>query len=344
MVECFNVVNPILQELSQENAEFPVLLFSHADCAGTQYPPEGTFNFWGQDFGHQVPFRDIRSLYVPNHAILEVFSKNGDGYWSVVGPQIVPDVSSTLAFWRPFEEHGCLDPNGDCGKRVRLNLDDTVGRMRIVRPQIWNKVLADYGARGQQLMLNGTAYQIDHDALYADLCEEGQDLVNCSCHNAYQTILTEHNQAQLKSAVNLIDPACDPSRHYVPSGARVASGSDRECREMMSAQIEAGTFPTLDNGGSSVYFCGGLAYENTFQTGSTDPLSRWDDEEETVREARLMGSMAGTSAQNVAYYVIGALFALALLMLAYHYMFQARAKVGHRPGGSRRRRPKRRPR
>jgi len=337
MSTCKEVVNAILEELAPVNAQFPLLMFSETNCQGVRYPPEGDFNLWGQYLGVPVTttvagkpvttvevrpetlgMSQIKSIYVPPQSVLELWATGGDGYYSLTGQQLIQDLDAMLAAWRNWDDSPCITGTVNCGNRVvwKVGEGEPIERMRIHNPVPWTAVLANLAANKQTVQLHGTTYAINNDTLYQDICVEGQDSFACECHNAWQELLAVHSAAATQSFVNILQNGCNPLTQFVPSGAPVGDVTTTECQQQINAQLVTGTFPTLSVGGPQLYICAGQTYINAFENGTLDLPSRLDDDEDDDLEAMEMTR----NTPGYAYWVMGALLVLGLLMLLFHML------------------------
>lgn len=315
---CMDVINPLLQAEAAENAQFPLWLFSGPNCTGTRYPPEGEFNLWGQylDFA-TFGFNEVRSAYVPPQALLELWATGDEGYFSVTGPSVLPDLRAQLGFWRNWDDSPCLSNQVNCGNRVVWTLNNPVAKMRISLPVNWNLTLANLAAQKETLSVSGFTYEIDNDALYGELCYEGQTRVPCNCFNSYQQILANHATSATNSFINVLQEGCDPLGQYVPTGALVGEVTPVECQRQIQAQLENGTFPTLDRGGPEIYICAGKSYVNTNSDGSFDRLARFDDDEDDKLELQ---EMSNSNSSNTGWWIMGGLLIFAALLLVFYFL------------------------
>ncbi len=282
MDSCLQLLRPLLQNLAQENKQFPCLLFEKSGCQGAMYPPVNGFNAWNQYLKQSdVGFSTIGSMYIPPHAVLQLWSTDGSGYYELHGQQVVIDTPSSLTFWRNWDDTPCL--SGQCGKKIDWQFS---GIQRLfIKTNSWQDYLYTLGSHKKTLQIGGTPLSFNMDQFFTDLC--ARDTLGqyaCQCHNAWQEIITQHAASAAHSYVNLLPNGCDPATHYVPSQANVAIGTDRECLEMIQAQIAAGTFPTLSNGGTATYICNNQMYVNTFDSGGTNPTASFDDAEDASKE------------------------------------------------------------
>lgn len=317
---CMEVINPILQKNAPINAQFPFLFFSEPLCQGKRYPPEGAFNLWEQTLSaDQIGFSEIRSVYVPPQSQVELFAVGGDGYYSVIGPQVIPDTESQLAFWRNWDDSPCFSGETNCGNRVIWKLASAggvVARLRVHNPVSWTETLAILAAKKAPVKLNGVTYPVDNDALYQGLCTDGQDRFQCDCHDAFREIQIQHPGSVNNSYVNILQNGCNPLSQFVPSGALVGQVNATECQNQINSQLKSGTFPTLNNGGNPLYICSGISYLNAYEDGTLDTLARFDDDEDDVLEAREMTSVA----PSYSLWIMGGLLLLALFMIMFYYL------------------------
>lgn len=348
MQQCLEYLDPILQDYAPDNAQFPLYMFSDFNCQGVRYPPEGEFNLWYQYLGEPrtvstpqgdvqvvqvtpatLGMTEIKSVYVPPQSVLEMWAPNDEGYFSVVGPQIITDTQAYLSAWRNFDDSPCgSDELAYCGNRVNWSVGDgqPIYRMRITSAVPWTNLLARLASDQQPLALNGKAYPVDNDALYADICPGNGEDFNCECQNAYDEILLNHPGAANQTYVNVLPNGCDPTTQFAPSQALVGTGTSYECQNQINAQLQSGTFPTLSQGGPQQYVCAGLIYLNAYDDGSTDVLARFDDFEDDRLEAQEMHS----STPAYAYWLAGAFGVLALLLVLVGSIHQGDMKAKER--------------
>jgi hypothetical protein len=325
MSSCQDFLNPILNELALDNAQFPLLMFSENNCQGQMYPPVGEFNLWNQDLKENtIGFNQINSIYVPPQVVLEMWSKNQDGYYSVTGPQIISNTNAQIASWTHWDGTPCNDGEPHCNKKVNWNFNGELDRVRIVIQIPWTVMLHNFASNKQSLQMNGTVFPVNNDVLFDEICKNPQNRFTCYCHAAYQEILEFHAAAADSSYVNLLQNGCDPTTQYVPSKALVAQGTAAECNAMIQAQLETGTFPTLSTKrGQANYICANQIYTNAFNDGITDPLARIDDNEDDVLENQEMTSMT----PSYAYWVVGILLLFGALLF-FIYLLQRSLKYG----------------
>lgn len=293
------VVNSILQPLAPNNSQFPYLFFNNKNCLGKRYPSEGEFGLWNQDLSRElVGFDNIVSLYVPPHAILEMWSTgDGDGYCAIQGPNIISNTGAYVTFWRHYDDSPCFPTEIHCGKRVGSNNGWRFGidfaRIRITWNTSWVTMLHDLASNKQPLTFGGIQYNVDNDALFNQICPHPYDRFSCNCHSAYQLILKNHFDAAESSYVNLLQNGCNPNTMYVPSKANVGSVSSQECTAQINAQLNTGTFPTIDNGGSTFYICAGKTYVNGFKDPNSDPTNKNSLELEPDNESNTIPIIIG---------------------------------------------------
>jgi len=312
MATCEDVLNPLLTELASINAQFPLLLFSENNCQGKMYPPVGEYNLWNQYIDvNTIGFSEINSLYCPPQTLLQVWSKNQQGYYSVTGPQTIPNTNAQLASWVHWDGSPCNPGETYCNKKVNWTFDQDIYRLRIVIQIPWTVMLHNMAANKQPLQMNGTVFTVNNDALFAEVCRNPGNRFLCHCYDAYQVILAQHAAAASSSYVNLLQNGCNPLAQYVPTGALVGQGTPEECTTMIQAQLLTGTFPTLGTPNAPInYICANQIYVNAFKDGAVDPLARVDDSEDDLLEKQEMNS----TTPSYAYWIIGVLLLLAFLM------------------------------
>lgn len=332
------VVNATLQQLAPLNAQFPLLLYNRKSCTGQRYPEEGSFGLWNQDlnFDH-VGFDTIVSLYVPPHALLEMWSTgDGDGYYSVQGPTIISDTGSLLAFWHHYDNSPCFSTEVHCGKRVggihgwRLGVD--FSRMRITWNTSWVSLLHNFASNQHPLTFGGINYPVNNDALFDELCPDPTNRFSCNCHSAYQQILDQHAAAADGSYVNILQNGCNPATMYVPSAAQVGVGTSQECTVQIHAQLSTGTFPTIDNGGPQFYICSGRVYVNAYSTDANldrevfaaqrRPTACQRNQATDQAELEVSPSASSPSFPTYAWYILGALLVVIVFLGLFYGLYQ----------------------
>ena len=274
------------QTYAQNNSQFPCLLFSGSQCTGTRYPPIGGFNAWETSLtATDIGFSTIKSILIPPQITVQIWSPSMKNYYEAIGSQTIIDAQSQLAFWRNFDGTDCAASQSACGKAVHWTFGSDPQQLSSLKFhftyfQGWNQLLYTSASNKQNLMIGSTEYSMNYDQFFAQLCANNpNNTYACQCHDAYFAIVTQHSAAADQSYVNLLQNGCDPSSQFVPTGANVGTGTDQECLNMINAQIQTGTFPTLSTKGSSQqYICNNQVYANAFNTGATNQTSYLSDE------------------------------------------------------------------
>lgn len=304
-----DVVNTVLQPLAPKNAQFPLLLYNNKNCTGKRYPDEGEFGLWNQDLSLDlIGFDNILSLYVPPHAILEMWSVgDGDGYYAIQGPAIVSNTGALLAFWRHYDDSPCFPTEQHCGKRVGTNNGWRFGvdfaRIRVTWNSSWVRLLHTLASNKQPLSFGGTQYNVNNDNLFNSICPHPYDRYSCQCHSAFQLILKDHFDAAENTYVNLLQNGCNPDTMYVPSQANIGAVTKQECTAQINAQLATGSFPTLDKGGPEYYICAGELYLN----GIKDPESAEKNKEAQDNQSNTV----------ILFVVIGVVVAICIFVFIY---------------------------
>ena len=313
----FIVVNEVLEKSAlNNNAQFPYLFFSGVNCTGLSYPTtEDRSPLWNQDLtASLIGFSTIASLYVPPHAKLEMWnSVNGDGYYAVQGPVIIPNTAAQLAVWSNYDGSPCLESSKACGTRVGNNkgwiLGVNIFRMRITWNTSWTQFLHDSASNHQRVQMGDSTYSIDYDALFNEICPDPLSRYSCNCHSAYQDLLIKHPAAANQSFVNITPNGCNSNTMYVPSKANIGTGTTQECLQMINAQLKSGTFPTLSNGGQTLYPCATKLFVN----GTVDNT-------QALKTVSVESSSSSSSGLYV-YYIIGAVTLMLLLFMLFMTRF-----------------------
>lgn len=270
MDACYQLINPILESLSLDNAQYPMLFFSGEGCTGKMYPPEGSFNLWDQDINEStVGFSTIRSMIIPPQTTLKIWSPNNESYYSIGGLSIIPDTSAYLANWSRWDGTVCNSTDVYCGKKINWRLGVDIMRC-IPHNYPWYSYLAINAVGNRTLSLSTpsgykSTYNFDYDTLYDELCKDSTNPA-CGCHEAYHELLANHPTSVKQSYVNITPNRCNPVINYVPTGANVGNNSISECTNMINAQLKAGTFPTLSKGGPMIYNCANRSFQNSYET------------------------------------------------------------------------------
>ena len=313
---CLDVLQPLLATQGANNAELPFYLWEYPGCTGTRYPAEGQFPNWEQYLEPGfINLGKIRSLFIPHQASLQMFAPT-DGYYSVDGPAIIADTTAYLSLWGHYNNTPCFETDSDCGKQIVWNIADTpaaIARMRVLRPVSWNGELHFRALAKIPLQLDQFTLPINNDELFNTLCRPGQTRWQCECHNAFQELLRDHLVAYRQSFVNLMNNACNSATDYVPSNALQGIGSPYQCAQMIRAQLEAGTFPTLDRGGEATYVCDGQSYVNANSDGTVPAPPTTDDVDEAARELAEVAPM-WSGVPTAGYWVLGSLLLFAGLL------------------------------
>jgi hypothetical protein len=319
--QCLAVLTPLLTALGPQNSQWPCLLFSEAHCQGEMYPPVGSFNDWNKHLTRlDIGFETIGSVFVPPQIILQMWTPNNGNTYTAPGQQVIIDTASQMAFWRNWDDSTCESPQSACGTKVNWTFGTDANSLYklIMIPLNWNATLTTYGATKQPFQIGPNTIPMNLDQFFSETCASNDPAYTtaCLCQNAYINIIENHNTSANQSYVNLLQNGCNPSSQFVPSQANIAVGTTDECLEMMNAQIAAGTFPTLSNGGPANYICNNQIYVNAYSTGSTSALAFADDFEDDQIEQTEMNSQT----PPYAYIILAVLLFVAILLVLFYFL------------------------
>lgn len=310
---CYEPLAAILFPLAKTNSQLPLLIFSEPNCTGSVYPPAGGLLELGARITrNDVGFESVRSLYVPPHVTLQVWSGAMTHYFAVIGPAIVPDTSALIAAWGYRGDLPCPKGQGICGQKVDFRLgpgEAQIGALTLL-VENWQDFLAN-AASAQIRPALGPLWEFpfDFDAfMMKEYCAADATRAACGCVNAYQDLLQNHPLSVNDSYINIMPNSCNPLTQYVPTGARIGVGSKDECLQMIRAQLNEGTFQTAANGGPSEILCNYFTIPNDGQVANTT-------------SALLLDAQA-TNEANILIYVLVAVLAAVLVLIMIRIAFR----------------------
>lgn len=319
--QCLAVLTPLLTALGPQNSQWPCLLFSEPHCQGQMYPPSGSFNAWNKYVTESdIGFHTIGSAFIPPQIVLQLWTPNKRLTYVAPGQQVIIDTDSQLAFWRNWDDSACETTQASCNTKVNWTFgtrDNSLDKL-IMIPLNWNLTLASYGATKQSFQIGPNTIPMNLDQFFSETCTSNDPNYTsaCLCQNAYMNILENHNTSANQSYVNLLQNGCNPTTQFVPSQANVAIGTTDECLQMMNAQIAAGTFPTLSNGGPTNYICNNQIYVNAYNNGSPSAFAYADDfEDDQIEQSEMVSQNPA-----YAYIILGTLIFVACLFFLFYYL------------------------
>ena len=326
---CQDIVLKILQSDIQHLSEFPFLLFQGIDCQYDMYPKPGDFPEWDTTLS-QIPLDQIGSVYIPPHALLELRSRSGL-VASIKGPATISNMEAYMIFWEATNYAECDDTsNPDCHKKVRFGLteSDPILNLCVSRRMTWDQYLHNLASRNQQLMIAEYPVTVDFDRFFDRICANPKPGYHCECFDAHQQLLTDFPGISDQLYVNNLPNGCDPTKHYMPTQAKIGTQSKEECLTMLKSMIRTGKFKTLDDGGDKMFSCGGTSFQNTNRSG----LSRnamFDDIEEQLIESSEMSS--NETYFILVYVLIGILLFTFIVLIFYSFEQLHARRIIHGP-------------
>ena len=281
MMKCHDIILPILKE--KVEFEFPYMLFQENNCQGALF--DNQHPSWGVDI--EIQKKKIGSLYVPPHAILQVFdSKNNLA--EIHGPSTLSHTQASLLFWK----HG-----PDQGKKINWN---EISKIHVKRTKTWEKYLHDIAIRKKTVQYQGKTIEFDFDSFFRRICPSKK--YKCQCHDAFQTF--SQNHPRVPPLINNLSNECDPDRHYVPSKMKIGTQSEKECQDMFHKMVKHNTLETNENG-PELFHCGGKVYSNASKRGIIDKNEIYDDIEDHELEQK---EMPNKSIPSIVIYLLLGLF------------------------------------
>jgi hypothetical protein len=286
----------ILQSIAPN--EFPIIMYQNTNYIGT---PELIF-----DLDNKITQNDVKSLYVPGHLRLDIFSNDGKKT-CIYGPVSIPNLAALMLFW-------------DDGSRVAFSddlFDSQISHIIPKRITNWNLYLHNLLSKQRDLMVNQETIKFDKDAFFQQICANGSIGYKCDCFNSYLELSSQHPNMELY--IDLLNPKCQPSHQYTHSKSLIASNAkNREelCVSMFNKMITHETLKPWESGGPEYFICDSKYYNNVI---IPDKNKRFDDETDKLIELAEMPS-------NIAfvYFLLILLFFLVVYMVVFacHYLNQ----------------------
>ena len=305
-----DIVFDILQEKARQHEEFPFLFFESANYHGTRYPAQNEFPNW-QVYLDWTDLRleKIDSMYVPPHAILEVFSVQSS-LAVIPGPALITKNSAYPIFWRNPDDSECNTQfNPVCGTKVQWNLDH-IKTFFVKRRKNWKQFLHDSASRKIPLTLKGKPIHIDMDAFFDKICPS--PFYNCQCFDTYHNFKKDHPSVK-NVYVNNLNTNCIPDKHYLPKKSKIGHQTQAECIEMINQM--SSSWKSLDYKGENQDFitCGNKKYYK-----STENRTHTVDDE--MAKENLDKGKSSTELPMWVVYTIILLIALCFLKLCLHFV------------------------
>jgi len=162
--------------------------------------------------------REIRSLFVPSHATLEVTSVH-DGVVHLEGRALVPRVEADARlFWHAPEDS--LGQSADHHRQVEWVLQ---GPAQDVKRLYFHRDISFVRHHGE---LDAQA----SDPLMAEYCQDHPTASRCACYRAHQTL---KDLGRTDLPVNHFSPQCQPDQHWLPREAVVGPTLTHEhCKQL----------------------------------------------------------------------------------------------------------------
>jgi hypothetical protein len=278
--------------------EFPIILYQDVNYTGTQ---ELIF-----DLNNKITRMDIKSLYIPGHVKLILYSHN-DKKCNIYGPVSIPNLHALMLFW-------------DDGTRVEFSddpFDSQISHILPKRIMSWEMYLHNLLSKHRELTVNDTQIKFDKDGFFQQICANGSIGYKCDCFNSYLELSSQHPNMELY--IDLLNPKCQPTQQYTHSKSLIASNvKNREelCVSMFNNMITHETLKPWESGGPEYFICDSKYYNNVI---IPDKNKRFDDESDKLIELAEMPSNTG-----FVYFLLILLFFLVVYMVVFacHYFNQ----------------------
>jgi hypothetical protein len=252
--------------------EFPLILYKNTNYIGT---PELIF-----DLENKMTQNDVKSLYVPGHLRLDIFSNNGKKT-CIYGPVSIPNLHALMLFW-------------DDGTRAEFSDDLSNSQVSHIVPKrimSWEMYLHNLLSKQRDLIVNEKIIEIDKDTFFQQICTNGSTQYKCDCFNSYLELSSKHPNMDLY--IDLLNPKCQPTQQYIHSKSLIASNAkNREhlCVSMFNQMITQKTLKPWEFGGPEYFICDSKYYNNVI---IPDKNKRFDDENDKLIELAEMPSNTG---------------------------------------------------
>ncbi len=268
--------------------EFPIILYQYTNYIGN---PRLIF-----DFDSKIINNDIKSLYIPPHLKLDLYSHHGNKC-TIYGASI-PNLQALMLFW-------------DDGTRLDFS---QVSYIIPKQTSSWKLYLHNLLSKKQNLLVNDKIIQFDKDEFFSNICTTSPHQYKCDCFNTFVDLSLKHPNMDL--FIDLLNPKCQPRLHYTHSKSLIASNTkNREqlCISMFNNMIHNNTLKPWELGGPEYFSCDSHYYTNVL---IPDKTKRFDDEQDKLIESQEMPSNIG-----FIYFLLILLFffIVYLSVLACHY-------------------------
>jgi hypothetical protein len=214
---------------------------------------------------------DIKSLYVPGHLRLALYSNNGNKC-NINGPASISNLHALMLFW-------------DDGTRVQIS---QIAHIVPKRTLSWNLYLHNILSKKQNLTVNEKIINFDFDAFFSEICSSSlASQYKCDCFNSYLEFSSLHSNTNVY--IDLLNPKCQPTKQYTHSQSLVATDvKNREilCVSMLNSMITHKTLKPWEHGGPEYFICDSKYYSNML---IEDKTKRFDDEQDKLIELEEMG-------------------------------------------------------
>lgn len=306
----------ILQDKANIHEEFPYLFFDSDNYEGTSYPiDKDEFPNWAVHLSwSDLNLNKVQSLYVPPHAILEIYSVHAT-IATLAGPAMITKTSAYPLFWRNHDDSHCdQESNPICGTKVQWN-SDHIRSFFLKRHKMWNQYLHDTSSKNQFITLKDKVIKTDMDAFFEKICPSNH--YNCQCVDAFHQFKKDYPSVD-KVYINNLENECDPHKHYVPKQSKIGQQKSEECIEMLGKMVKSGTWKTLDQKeGLEFIMCAGQKYANSTILGYTDKTQIFDDELDKKLERENMNT---DNVPLLVVYILASLFTFLFLYVIFYFL------------------------
>ncbi len=244
--------------------EFPVIVFTARDYQSSPIFVEQTFiGTW-------------LSIYVPGHVKVQIVSKSSKIAW-LHGPSIIPNINALLLFW---------------DDRTRIDSSD-IQEITVVKQLEWNLYLHNLVSRKQELRVGDHVIEFDRDAFFNKICFDYRysnpngrpaDVgYHCDCFNDFLSF--SHAHPATAAHVDLLNPKCQPAKHYMHSLAPTIGSADPDtvCLSMLNSMLKNKTLQVWEEGGEEYFECNNKYLSNIL---IPDRNKRFDDPLDKMLEAQ----------------------------------------------------------
>jgi hypothetical protein len=248
------------------DTEFPVIVFRARNCE--QLPEVVTYAFVGTWL----------SIYVPGHVKVQLVSKSNKTAW-LYGPSIVPNINALLLFW---------------DDKTHVESSD-IKEIKVVKQWEWNLYVHNLVSKKQDLRVGDHVIEFDRDTFFNKICWDYRESnpnyresnpnpgYHCDCFNDF--LAFSHAHPGTPAHVELLNPNCQPAKHYMHSLAPQIGSADPDtvCLSMLNSMLKNKTLQVWEEGGQKYFKCNNKYLSNVV---IPDRNKRFDDPLDKVLESQ----------------------------------------------------------